>query len=329
MKRLSVVIANHNYERFLSAAIDSALGLDWPDVEVIVVDDGSTDGSRALLSSYAGRVRVILSENRGQREAANTGFEASTGDAVVFLDSDDVLPDDLPREVDRALVDGVSKVQFQMQPIDCDGTPVGPLRPTYDPLPTSADIRHWMLRTSAYPTPPGSGNVYSRWFLDRIFPLPAGIGAFADSGCLAAAPLLGDVVSIPGVLIGYRRHDANDSNLLRDASRFRREVERARARWHFAHRVTSEVARPTDDKPLRASRELLQLRIAAMRCTGSTGLPGDSRLRLAVDTIRSPFQPGPERPPHRLAIAIWSLVTLFTPVRVSTRLVRFRYGQRS
>ena len=67
--RLSVVIANWNYAQYLGAAIDSALGLDWPDVEVVVVDDGSSDGSRAVIASYGDRVRAIYQANAGQRAA--------------------------------------------------------------------------------------------------------------------------------------------------------------------------------------------------------------------------------------------------------------------
>ena len=91
------------------------------------------------------------------------------------------------------------------------------------PVLSPADIRRWAARTTAYPTPPGSGNAYARWFLDRILPLGPDIGDFADSGCLAAAPFFGDVVSVPEVVVGYRRHDANDSDLLKDDRRFPRE----------------------------------------------------------------------------------------------------------
>ena len=91
MKRLSVIIANHNYEKYVASAIKSALDLRWNDTEVIVVDDGSTDGSRAVIEGFADRVKVLMTENATQRVAANRGFALSTGDVVVFLDSDDVF----------------------------------------------------------------------------------------------------------------------------------------------------------------------------------------------------------------------------------------------
>ena len=88
---ISVVIPNFNYASFVGAAIDSALNLDWPAVEVIVVDDGSTDSSRDVLAGYGGRIVTILQANAGQLVACNKGFAASRGDIVIFLDSDDLL----------------------------------------------------------------------------------------------------------------------------------------------------------------------------------------------------------------------------------------------
>ena len=99
MKRLSVVIASHNYERFVGAAIESALALRWSDVEVVVVDDGSTDGSRAVIQRYADRIKVLYTENSSQRVAANHGYAMTTGDVIIFLDADDVLPPELPERL--------------------------------------------------------------------------------------------------------------------------------------------------------------------------------------------------------------------------------------
>jgi len=66
--RVSIIVSNYNYERYVAAAIDSALAQTIPDCEVIVVDDGSTDGSRAVLNRYREdpRVTLILQENGGQ-----------------------------------------------------------------------------------------------------------------------------------------------------------------------------------------------------------------------------------------------------------------------
>ena len=135
-----------------------------------MVDDGSTDGSPALLRGYADRVDLVLTENATQRVAANRGYERTTGDVVVFLDSDDVLPADLAERLAEAWAPTVSKAQFRMQRIDERGVPFGAPFPEFDPIPSPSEIRRWVSATSAYPTPPGSGNAYARWFLDRDLP---------------------------------------------------------------------------------------------------------------------------------------------------------------
>jgi len=87
----SVIVNNYNYARFLREAIDSALDQTYRNTEVIVVDDGSTDGSREIIASYGDRIIPVLKENGGQNSALNAGFSLSRGDVILFLDSDDVL----------------------------------------------------------------------------------------------------------------------------------------------------------------------------------------------------------------------------------------------
>src|SRR5258708_35510520 len=72
-------------------AIDSALDQTYRNREVIVVDDGSTDGSSEIIASYGDRIISVLKENGGQNSALNAGFSLSRGDVILFLDSDDVL----------------------------------------------------------------------------------------------------------------------------------------------------------------------------------------------------------------------------------------------
>jgi glycosyltransferase involved in cell wall biosynthesis len=93
--KLSVIIANYNYADFVGAAISSALAVDWPDKEVIVVDDASTDDSRSVIDGFRGKVAPYFRPKSNQLGAHIFGFEQSTGDVIIFLDADDLLEPDV------------------------------------------------------------------------------------------------------------------------------------------------------------------------------------------------------------------------------------------
>lgn len=90
----SIVMPVFNVEPFLDEALESACGQSFPDIEVLCVDDGSTDGSPAILKRWAardGRIRLFSQENRGVSAARNVGLDAARGAVVMFLDGDDRL----------------------------------------------------------------------------------------------------------------------------------------------------------------------------------------------------------------------------------------------
>lgn len=107
---ISVIIPVYNIQQHLRECLDSVLGQSYPHLQVICVDDGSTDESPAILAQYAQkdpRVQVIRQQNAGPGAARNTGLEAATGEYVIFLDSDDWFePDFLEKMVDTAVREG-------------------------------------------------------------------------------------------------------------------------------------------------------------------------------------------------------------------------------
>lgn len=327
MRRLSVIIPNYNYGMFVGSAIGSALAVEWPDVEVIVVDDGSTDDSRSVIRGFGPRITAIFQENLGPRVACNVGFAASTGDVVIFLDSDDVLDPAIAREIAGVWRPGVSKVQVQMQLISSDGRVLRHGFPEYRRVPTPEQIRHWMITTSAYPTPPGSGNVYARSFLDLLFPLDDACGDATDSACLAAAPFLGDVLTVPKPLVRYRKHGHNRSSVAADPTRLSAQLHRALQRHRFALALSCSTSGDVM-APLFRSRHLLQMRVAEQRVisSGEPALPTDSRRRMLHDSFANLRAPGPEPIWLRLAISAWCIVTMVAPARLARRLVRRRFA---
>lgn len=97
---VSVVIPTFNREMLVQKAIGSALDQTFQDLEVVVVDDGSTDGTRAVVERYGGKVRYLFQENQGISGARNAGIRSAAGEFIALLDSDDTwLPEKLERQM--------------------------------------------------------------------------------------------------------------------------------------------------------------------------------------------------------------------------------------
>jgi glycosyltransferase involved in cell wall biosynthesis len=90
---VSVIIVVYNGEKYIDEAIQSALNQTYKDIELIVVDDGSTDGTKDVVEKYK-NVKYIYQENRGQGSSRNVGIENSKGDYLAFLDADDLYASD-------------------------------------------------------------------------------------------------------------------------------------------------------------------------------------------------------------------------------------------
>lgn len=88
---VSVVIPAYNRARYLRQAVDSVLDQDYPDLEVLVVDDGSTDDTPGILASYGPRVHAVTQKNAGPSAARNRGVREAAGELVAFHDSDDLM----------------------------------------------------------------------------------------------------------------------------------------------------------------------------------------------------------------------------------------------
>ncbi len=97
---VSVIVPSYNSAAYLPEAIDSALNQTAAPLEVIVIDDGSTDETAQVLERYRGRIQAIFQQNKGPAAARNCGIAASRGDLIAFLDADDVwLPEKLEKQL--------------------------------------------------------------------------------------------------------------------------------------------------------------------------------------------------------------------------------------
>ena len=208
---VSILICSYNYERFVGATIDSALALRWPRTEVIVVDDGSTDGSWAVIQSYGSRIQAIRQPNGGQGAAYNRCFAHSRGDWVIFLDCDDLLDADCLTHGLAGVADDVNKVAFALRVIDAEGRPTGNVIPY---TMHEGDVRDTLRRFGHYGGPPGSGNLYRRSAIAPYFPLDEDAWPMcADTVPYVVSAALGRVAAVREPQGSYRVHKRANKRL--------------------------------------------------------------------------------------------------------------------
>ena len=208
---VSVVVLNYNYGRYLAECLDSVLAQDYDPIEIVVVDDGSTDQSRNVLASYTDRVTCSFKANGGMVSSMNHGFRLTRGSIVVFLDADDyLLPGAVAAHVRALREPDVVRSQCYMTLLDESRAMAG----TIPDLPAGeGDLRQLVLERGpgAYVSPPNSGNAWSRAFLEQVFPLPERLRTIgAETFLMDAAPLFGRIVTLsPEPKAAYRRHGAS------------------------------------------------------------------------------------------------------------------------
>jgi glycosyltransferase involved in cell wall biosynthesis len=209
---VSILITNYNYGFYLKQAIDSALNQTYPNTEVIVVDDGSTDNSPEIIASYKDRIIPIYKENGGQGSAFNVGFTISKGEIVCFLDSDDVW---LPFKVEKVVeafntYPGAVVVYHKVQNIDQAGEELGKPWPPYKII--RGDISGRVAQTGGWwPFPPSSALSFRREFLCKVMNIPeAEYRLCADAYLADFAPFFGEVVGINQALSHFRLHYSNN-----------------------------------------------------------------------------------------------------------------------
>ena len=292
-QRVDVIVDSYNYERFLRAAIDSALAQTHPHVRVTVVDDGSTDGSRQIIESYGDRVRAVLKDNGGQASAFNAGFAATDGDVVIFLDADDVLRPTVAAQVVAAAAaqPDVAKVQYRLEVIDAAGVATGAVKPhAHLPLPSGDLRREELLQPFDLTWMSTSGNAFPRWVLQRLLPIPeAEFARCADWYLQHLPPLLGAVVTLDSIGGGYRVHGGNSYEL----ADTQLDLEHVRSSVAYAAATTRQIVRVADEIGIDRPREVLSVADLANRITSRRlaperhPIPGDRVPKLVLSGWRA------------------------------------------
>ncbi|MEA5466111.1 glycosyltransferase family 2 protein [Leptothoe sp. PORK10 BA2] len=221
---VSIIINNYNYGSFLGQAIDSALDQNYKNVEVIVVDDGSQDNSRSIISSYGNRIIPVLKENGGQASAFNAGFSNSSGDIICFLDADDLVFQNRAEQVVRLFTTYPEIEWFfhESAPIDSENIAQITLSNIQAKHPKSSEETHFEiidfrdnLRNAVLPhfAPSTSNLCFTRTLLNKFFPLPEVKGhsglAICDVYLRTVAVWLGIGIKSEEYLGVFRFHESN------------------------------------------------------------------------------------------------------------------------
>jgi glycosyltransferase involved in cell wall biosynthesis len=240
---VSVVVPCFNQARYLGEAIESARRQTWRAVEVVVVDDGSTDASGRVAAAFPD-VACLRQARAGTAAARNRGLRHCRGDIVVFLDADDrLLPDAVARAVDYlARHPGAALVSGHVRLVDADGASAVVPHQDHEPAGYEALLRDNYIWT------PGAV-AYRRAALEAAGGFDAAAGGSADYALNVRLARDHPIGCHHHVVVDYRRHDAN---MTRDAGYMLASAVsvRRRERIHALARGAAEAWRAG----LRAAR---------------------------------------------------------------------------
>lgn len=323
---VTAVVDTYNHERFIEDAIRSALSQDFPSsqLEILVVDDGSTDRTPEIVRRYEPQVRLIQKPNGGQASAINTGIAHATGDIIAFLDGDDVwLPTKVSRVVEQfksnpRVVLVYHKFRFWDSRDGREWDPGWPL--------VSGDILADRRKLQTYsPSPaPTSSLAFRKTCLDRLAPIPDRCSFMHDAYLTGTAIFLGPVSTIADCLTKNRVHGNNlwyTDNDRPDKRAWQRRVE---ARHASIESTRAWVLANVPTRLLSKARQLLLLSELASEAD-SFLLEPPGRFRFARHLLQRAWHYGARMSwRHRLVTYVNAFGALFTGYRHFYLLDRWR-----
>lgn len=328
---VSIIINNYNYEAFIKDAIDSALAQTYSNREVIVVDDGSTDSSREIISGYGDRIIPVFQENGKQGAAFNNGFSKSRGDIILFLDSDDFLLEHALEKIVSAWTPEISKVHYRLQVVDTKGEPTGAYYPPRHQLLATGEVWRMLLESGAYTGVSTSGNAISRHALVEVTPIPYEYRLTSDDYLSTLIPFYGKVAAIDEPLGAYRIHTSNQWALVNvSGDRFHRFVNH----HVHSHRLIKEKA---DELGYELPSDLEErnpgyvwCRLSSLRLSPPTHpIESDTSLKLVYWGIRALWKYSDFNLKKRLVYTLWFIWVGLAPLPAAKLAITWLYVPQS
>lgn len=300
--KVSIIIINYNYAEFLNDSIGNSLSQSYNNIEVIVVDDGSTDDSQKVIDGYGDSVKKIYQPNKGMMEAANAGFALSTGDIIIFLDADDFLYSNAVSKIIQCWRQEISLVHFRLQKIDDKGEKIGFVPPLSKKL-SEGEVWKEIVNKGSYVSTPMSGNAFSKFVLDKIFPVKdARIGESGsyfdriptDAYLKFRIPFFGPVIAIQDALGVYRIHGKNAgarTNIYSNQRKRNRYLTLAKMNSEFINKQLANKGLESHNEFFFRNNKFMVLRILSFRFDGQAHLwKNDTRLSLILKAIGNLFR---------------------------------------
>ena len=261
MPRVSVIIPTYNRKDYVQEAIDSVLAQTFTDYEIIVVDDGSTDGTGEVLQAkYGDRIRYVWQENQGESVARNRGIEMAQGEYIALLDSDDLwLPEKLEKQV--AYLEAhpdVGMVFSQAWQIDAEGNRISDRKMNHGVTPESLTLQA-LCFSNCIAVP--STAVLTASLLQTVGGFDPAIRYGEVYDLFLRVRLHAAISIVPEPLACFRRHAANQSSLSPEKNAHRLAahlatlkkvfnlwtdapagLQRRATAWHYAESALQEAA---------------------------------------------------------------------------------------
>ena len=210
---ISVIIPTHNYGAFIRETIESVFLQDYPTdrVELIIVDDGSTDNTKEIVQEYAGRVTYLYEEHRGVAAARNKGMSLANGEIITFLDADDVWVSGRTRRVAETFnkYPDMGIVYHTFDVIDSGGRTV--YKNFYGTFLAKKNHSGPLLTRiiKGHVFCGGSSFSFRRALLKELYPIPEDMRRGVDFYLTAVASCYAQAVYLPEILGKYRLHHKN------------------------------------------------------------------------------------------------------------------------